>query len=209
MLRLILALLCLTAPLAQAQGWSDPDPLPALYNVTGVASDDTLNIRRMPSGKSEKFDVLAHDATFVEVIALNETGRWGQINTGEAGMGWVSMAYMAPVENGTFVEWPHMRCSGSEAPWYFEFEQGAAAAYSYGYTDPVALSASAIRAGSEGFRGHGIAATSPTLTVTATFRQDICESTMIEMARGIRAVVVATGADGTAVHTGCCSLIAP
>ena len=55
---------------------------PALHDVTGVASDDVLNIRESPDAGSAIVGSLAPDATGVEVVAV--TGGWAVVNTSEA-----------------------------------------------------------------------------------------------------------------------------
>ena len=96
---------------------ADGHDFPKRFDVVGVASDDTLNIRREPTSKSPVMGELAHTATGIEVIRLNDAGTWGQINAGE-GAGWVSLAYMA-VSPGP--HWSEMveplRCSGTEPFW--------------------------------------------------------------------------------------------
>ena len=70
------------------------DPLPQLYDVTGVAAGDRLNIRAAPSAASDIIGALDRDARGIEVVARNPAGTWGQVNAGERA-GWVSMRYLA------------------------------------------------------------------------------------------------------------------
>lgn len=76
------------------------DAWPALYDVSGVASDDVLNIRAEPSADAPIIGTLAHDATNVEIIRDGENG-WGLVNTDE-GTGWVSFAYLATSSQSVF-----------------------------------------------------------------------------------------------------------
>ncbi|MDA7423858.1 SH3 domain-containing protein [Thalassococcus lentus] len=209
MLRFVIAIV-LTANTALAGGHFDAAPLPALFNVVDVASDDVLNVRQQPTAKSPIISELAYDQTYVEVIEVTENGRWGRVGTGESGMGWVYMRYMAAVPNGSFPDWPAMRCNGSEAPWMFTFEQGGEAIYRQSYEEGMRLQASALRKGSESFLAWGMAARGPNVTVTASIRQLQCDSTMIDDTSGFQGVIVAAFADGTTyTHSGCCSLVAP
>ncbi|WP_374299299.1 COG3650 family protein [Paracoccus sp. (in: a-proteobacteria)] len=66
--------------------------LPTLFDVTGVASDDVLNIRAEPGTSSGIIGTLAPDARNIEVV--EERRGWGQVNAGE-GSGWVSMRFLA------------------------------------------------------------------------------------------------------------------
>lgn len=65
------------------------DAWPALYDVSGVASDDVLNIRAEPSADAPIIGTLAHDATNVEIIRDGENG-WGLVNTDEGTAGYPS-----------------------------------------------------------------------------------------------------------------------
>lgn len=67
--------------------------LPTLFDVAGVAVDDVLNIRDMPDASSEIIGTLAPDATHIEIVGLDPSGKWGHVNTGERS-GWVSMRYL-------------------------------------------------------------------------------------------------------------------
>lgn len=63
MLRYLTLALCLAGP-AAAQDF------PALYNIVGVTSDDTLNVRAKPTSKSTVIAERAHDETYIEVLQL-------------------------------------------------------------------------------------------------------------------------------------------
>lgn len=97
--------------------------LPALYEVTGVSADDTLNVRVDPDAGSEIIGELNHSANYVELLGLSMTGAWGQVNTGEQS-GWVSMRYMQvmsdTITNNGLPKW--LRCSGAEPFWSIEFD---------------------------------------------------------------------------------------
>jgi len=65
--------------------------LPTLFDVTGVAASDRLNVRAMPDASSSVLSELAHDAKGVEVVAVRSG--WAQVNTQERS-GWVNMRYL-------------------------------------------------------------------------------------------------------------------
>lgn len=65
--------------------------LPTLFDVTGVAANDRLNLRAMPDASSSVLSELAHDAKGVEVVAVRSG--WGLVNTHERS-GWVNMRYL-------------------------------------------------------------------------------------------------------------------
>lgn len=98
--------------------------LPELHDVTGVASDDVLNVRAAANASSDKISELAHDAINVEVVDRSHDGKWGLVNTGEIS-GWVFMRFLAPhAENPNFPVGRALSCSGTEPFWSLEIEQG-------------------------------------------------------------------------------------
>jgi uncharacterized membrane protein len=91
--------------------------LPALHSVTGVASDDRLNVRAGPGTGLEVIGSLGHDARRIEVTTLSESGRWGRVNTGERA-GWVALRHLAREHDHDWRdgELP-LRCFGTEPFW--------------------------------------------------------------------------------------------
>lgn len=88
--------LCLIVTLLLFSSWVVlSQSVPQLHDVTGVAADDRLNIRASPSPHAERIGALPPDARGIEVVAVDETGRWGKINSGERS-GWVNLRYLAP-----------------------------------------------------------------------------------------------------------------
>lgn len=92
------------------------ETLPALYRVVGVAADDVLNIRAAPGAGAAILGAIAPGTEGVEVIALSETGAWGQVGTGE-GNGWVAMRYLRPQRVATGAAPPPFLCYGTEPFW--------------------------------------------------------------------------------------------
>lgn len=113
--------------------------LPQLHAVVDVAAHDVLNIRAQPSARADRIGTLAHDATGIEVVALNSTRRWGQINTGE-GTGWVAMMHLRP--EGRPIDHFNLpaglRCFGTEPFWSLSNENGTLFHDRLG-DDPVSL----------------------------------------------------------------------
>lgn len=120
MLRTALALtLALAGPAFATQEYI----LPTLFDVSGVASDDVLNIRAEPNAKAAIIGTLAPDAQRIEVV--EERRGWARVNTGEAS-GWVSARYLAyrvdVWEPGELP--PAFRCLGTEPFWDAKVEGG-------------------------------------------------------------------------------------
>ena len=73
MIRTFLILLLL-ATTATAQD------LPALFNVTGVSANDSLNVRANPTTNAPVIGKLTHSAQNIEVVQTSQDGKWAQIN---------------------------------------------------------------------------------------------------------------------------------
>ena len=109
----VVALLVLLAGPALAT----QDAWPALFDVTGVAADDVLNIRAEPNAGAAILDTFAPDRTNIEVIRPNETEDWGMVNTGE-GTGWVSLAFLDRQPGQWTYSFPAISaCYGNEPFW--------------------------------------------------------------------------------------------
>ncbi len=112
MKRLLLALCLSCFPIAVLAG-----DFPALFDVTGVASDDTLNIRAKPEAGSQKVGTFSFDQQNIEVITLSSDEKWGMVGLGEVS-GWVAVRFLERVSSES---WAHdttsLACSGTEPFW--------------------------------------------------------------------------------------------
>lgn len=120
----LLTAFLLVAFAVQAQ----PRFFPQYFQVTGVASDDTLNVRAAPDAGSADIGDLPHDATGVEVHGTDASGQWGQIIWQE-GMGWISMRFLAPFQPATVTGTAlpaGLSCGGTEPFWSLNLSQGSA-----------------------------------------------------------------------------------
>lgn len=186
--------------LALLAGSAAADSLPALYDVTGVAAGDVLNIRAEGKAGAAAVGTLPPDAKAVEVV--EESGNWGLVNTGE-GSGWVNLRFMArqPGPDWFALETP-LRCLGTEPFWSLGIEPATGVAV---YSTPeggdrfttvtarwpgTPYSASAAIALPEGF---------------AVLTGGYCSDGMSDRAFGIRADLFLTG-DPAARMAGCCTL---
>ncbi|MCC5969979.1 MAG: peptide-binding protein [Pararhodobacter sp.] len=110
--RFILILALLWAGAATAQDF------PALYRVTGVASDDVLNIRAEPGAGAAIVGFFRPGQRGIEVMELGPNGRWGLVNSGE-GSGWSSMRYLAREGEGSWRDGQQeLTCFGTEPFWH-------------------------------------------------------------------------------------------
>jgi uncharacterized membrane protein len=100
--------------------------LPAIFNVSGVAANDVLNIRAEPTASSEIVGSYAPDATGIEVVGIE--GSWAIVNHAD-GRGYVSSSFLA---HGGQANWSDLTtplyCSGTEPFWLFAFDPAGAKA---------------------------------------------------------------------------------
>ncbi|MDJ0629072.1 MAG: peptide-binding protein [Rhodobacter sp.] len=140
-LAVLLILLC---PPALAQ--------PGYFRVTGVAADDTLNVRAGPSAGSSDIGDLPPDARGIEVAGTDASGKWGRIVWEEAN-GWIAMRFLAPdpvpTLPGTALP-AGLLCAGTEPFWSLRLSPGSAsfsditgAGFLLGFTGALAAEGSA------------------------------------------------------------------
>lgn len=116
MIRIAMLLLCLALPL-------QAEEFPAAYAVTGVASDDVLNIRTAPDAAAPIIGALAPDTSFVEVIAV--TNGWALVNTdGQSGYASLRFLKREPGPEWSALETP-LTCLGTEPFWSLKIDPGA------------------------------------------------------------------------------------
>ncbi|AUM74921.1 peptide-binding protein [Paracoccus jeotgali] len=204
MMRALVLMLALTAGPALA---TPEYVLPTLFDVADVAADDVLNIRSQPNASAEIVGSLPPDATEVEITALDPSGRWGQVNTGERA-GWVAMRFL---QYRTDV-WAEDRvpatliCSGTEPFWSFTIEG-----------DRLAWRAPDAQRDWPGvqIRGtgwardphRGLFARDGQSVLAATITPKQCSDGMSDMAFGLEAtVLVQDGAAPLQMYSGCCRI---
>ena len=198
--------LALGAGAALAQ---DPPPeplLPALYDVTGVADDDVLNLRAGPDSSTPVVGALPPDARGVEVLSLSGNGRWGLVATAE-GASWASMHYLArqPGQPGDRLPRP-LLCSGTEPFWSLEL-QPREAVFERMDGAPVRLRPvwegppEGRRPFALGLRLEGAGA-----GLQAVVTRELCFDGMSERAYGLSIFAILSGGLGEGMLSGCCSL---
>lgn len=196
MLRTAILLMMLAGPASATQEYI----LPTLFDVTGVAADDVLNIRAQPNAGAEIIGTLAPDAAQIEVV--EETKGWGRVNRGEAS-GWVSMVYLAyRVDVWEDGELPDaFRCYGTEPFWGLE-RQGDQLLLSRPDSEEDARPIQAVL-GTGVFRDPMRAILAEGMTVTST--RAICSDGMSDRLFGLEAHVILQG-DDPMMLSGCCSI---
>jgi uncharacterized membrane protein len=176
--------------------------------VTGVAGDDVLNIRHGPGTRYPVIGTLAPDARGIEVVAVDATGRWGEVNAGEQS-GWVAMRYLA--YRTDVWDWgslpDSLHCLGTEPFWSFRPEAGTIRFSTPEEIEGPAYDIEAIL-DSGVFRDprRAILARSGEDRLFATITNAACTDGMSDRAYGLTAMVVRDRPEGPALLTGCCRL---
>ncbi len=184
------------APVAQAA------ELPALYSVTGVASDDVLNVRAGPSASEPIIGALAYTQTGVEVTAIS--GNWGRVNLGE-GAGWASMSFLAAEPAGALPDVPELSCFGTEPFWSMDIVQSDIASFGALGSPIVTFLAGRIVPASGVIGRYGLNAAGPDDRAAVSIRAQTCSDGMSDRLYGLAADVILSGAQ-TGVYSGCCTI---
>lgn len=197
MIRLIAFLMLLFLPnLLLAQTY------PALHDVADVAANDQLNVRAAPTATADKRGVLAYDAINIEVTAVDDTGKWGQINLGE-GAGWVSLRYLKRHDNNPdYALAQTLTCYGTEPFWSATFQQGQRVQFSLMDDNDETPGAGLILPASGMRNLWGMAFGNS----VAIFRREQCSDGMSDRSFGLSATLFMTRQGTQAVYGGCCSI---
>lgn len=114
MIRMLALLVVLVAGPALAKDF------PAVYRVSGVASDDVLNIRSAPDASSEIIGAFQPGTIGVEVMFTDPSGLWARVNTGERA-GWTSLRFLEPEDSRPWHDmFQPVQCFGTEPFWSVE-----------------------------------------------------------------------------------------
>jgi uncharacterized membrane protein len=183
--------------------------LPALYDVSGVRSDDLLNIRMAPDSASDIIGTLAHTAFDIEVVARDASGSWGLVNAGEMA-GWVSMYYMSISAAQPWWEMTQpIYCFGTEPFWDVKLTPRAWSTFNY-FTDAIGPMTPIWESGAWGsprrmILNHHI----PNGEITSYIEAEACNDGMSDRAFGLSLQMFIQSDDGAIPQNqmrGCCSL---
>lgn len=180
--------------------------LPTLFDVTGVAAGDTLNIRERPDASAAVIGTLAPDATGVEVVA--ERSGWAQVNTGGR-RGWVSSRFLRyRTDVWADGELPQtLRCTGTEPFWGIEARGGEVVFSSADKGERVMALRSVMDDGVPRSPLRGMIAGDDEGRMTAVIQPQTCSDGMSDRAYGLTATVIFDGArQQSQMLTGCCRI---
>lgn len=181
---------------------------PEYVDVTGVAPDDTLNVREAPNARAADIGDLAPFAAGIEVIERDSSGKWGRIIWAE-GNGWIAMRYTRPSPvafiAGTGLP-TGLVCAGTEPFWSLTLlEHGAFFGDLSGDYTSFSRNTAMIAAGHAHFP---VALTLSTDTdfMLATLRPLQCSDGMSDRTYGWSVDVFGQSANGQTLLSGCCRL---
>ena len=196
-------LLGVAAPAAATQEYI----LPTLFDVTGVAAHDVLNIRAAPNAGAEIIGSFAPSARNIEVVGQDETGQWARVNTGERS-GWTALRYLAYQVDvwtpGTLPQTLH--CLGNEPFWSFR-PNGNVVVYSTRDRPEAVMRIEEVMS-TWVFRDprRSLSAQGESLRMTAVIVPMACSDGMSDRSYGLDVTLILYGGDAPQMLTGCCSI---
>lgn len=181
---------------------------PGYFRVTGVASDDTLNVRAGPSASSADIGDLPHDATGIEVAGTDASGDWGSI-LWEEGNGWIAMRFLAPDPVPTIAGTAlpsGLLCTGTEPFWSLRMTAGSASFSDVaGANFTMSLTGAKVAEGRASFPvqlSHGGAASAS----VAIVQPATCSDGMSDRSYPYAVAYLINSAAGQRFIAGCCHL---
>lgn len=182
------------------------EPLPAFYDVSGIAQTDVLNIRAEPRASATILDRLSADDTGIEITGRDDTGEWARLNTGER-VGWVAFRYLArqPGQPGDSLPRP-LRCIGTEPFWSMSLAREARADVIRPGQDPIGFDNLFTVVAENRTDRYAIFGESEKRVLTAVFRRASCSDMMSDRSYGMDVDIFLTEQSGVSFVSGCCSL---
>lgn len=207
MIRWIAALvLSLSALSAQAQVNVDRI-LPALFDVTGVAANDVLNVRTGPGADFEVIGALDPHAKGIEVVATNDSHSWGMIAF-QGQTGWVAMRFMQVQDAQDAEAFPRrIACSGTEPFWSIAFQPGNLVVLDRPDQGQNLLTLGWVGLSRNSYiSSYGFEVTGGTLSASGTIRRQMCSDGMSDITYGWAVDMISEEQGQRELLSGCCSL---
>lgn len=181
--------------------------LPTLFDVTGVAAQDVLNIRAAPDARAAIIGTLSPLARDIEVVGHDDTGRWARINTGERS-GWVALrflAYQVDVWTPGALP-PTLHCLGTEPFWSIR-PGGDTLVFSVPDAPDTVMQIGQVL-GTGVFRDprRSVLAQGPSAAITAVIVPAACSDGMSDRSYGLDVTVILAAQGASQMLTGCCSI---
>ncbi|MEM6480255.1 MAG: SH3 domain-containing protein [Pseudomonadota bacterium] len=183
------------------------DSLPAFYDVAGIEQEDVLNIRAAPELSSRILSTLPHNATNLEIVALDTNGEWGQIIFEESN-GWVSLKFLARQAGQPDDELPRpLACFGNEPFWNLTLPMGEPAKITRMDAEPILVDTLDPVTSANQTDRYAVFGQGEEQVFTFIFHRDQCSDQMSDRAFGMSVDVFMTEESGVSYVTGCCNLI--
>lgn len=181
--------------------------LPSLFDVTGVAADDVLNIREAPNARARIVGELSPDARNIEVVRYDDSGKWAQVNFGEQ-TGWVAFRFL---DYRVDVWQPgalpaSLQCLGTEPFWSFEASGDAIVFSTPEVRTNVMQIDTVLDSGRFRDTRRSVTASGRGGSLTAVIVPMACSDGMSDRAYGLDVSVLLDSRDGPYMLTGCCSV---
>lgn len=182
------------------------ETFPAFFDVSGVETNDMLNVRAKPNISASIVSKLEHNDRRIEVVGQDESGNWGQINVGES-TGWVSLQFMSRLAGQAEDTLPRpLRCIGNEPFWSLDIDQSQIALLSRPSADPIRVTMLEPVTASNRNDRYAIFGQSDDSVFTFIFHRDQCSDGSSDRAYGVSVDLFLTETSGVNYVTGCCNL---
>lgn len=182
--------------------------LPATYDVTGVASDDVLNVRSAPGASYDQIGALPFDAEGVEVIRIRDG--WMLVNAEERA-GWVSGRFMTSTGAAPWADLSTpLNCFGTEPFWSADITPRAPSAMQtpdWAMIPMTPIWEGMVRDDMEtGAPYVSMMHDTPDGAAITTLRGALCSDGMSDRLFGIKITMIFPRAESTQALYGCCSI---
>lgn len=198
MIRAIIAALICALPVSAQE-------FPSLYSVTGVASDDALNIRRTPTARSDVIGTFAPDQTSIEVTGTDATGRWALVNSGEMA-GWTALRFLAREPGAWHDMVSPLSCFGTEPFWSARLTPRAPSVFEAAGKPGIGMVPEFEERPFTAIKSVVMRHTIAGGDATTIIRGEACNDGMSDREFGLSVILVMTRDDAMQVWSGCCSL---
>lgn len=183
--------------------WVSAAEFPAFYDVTGVASNDTLNVRAGPRASEQKLAELGPYQRNIEIIGLSADRKWGLLNSGERS-GWASMRYLARQAGQNTGGLPRpLSCSGTEPFWALDIGTGSGTVFTLAGEADQPLTVHTVTSAAGRPDKYGLVAGGPGGTLAGIVSVAICSDGMSDRTYGLSIDMIV----GTRQYSGCCMLV--
>lgn len=203
---LIFFTLAVCSAAIHAQGIS----FPQYFEVSGIASNDSLNVRSGPTIRHRVVGNLKPDSGTLEILEISDDNKWGRILWADSN-GWVSADYLREVSptklKNTMVP-VGLHCSGTEPYWDFAINSQADVTFKELFTDSIENSIIESVAESDNNLNFPTAllASSDKVKLTVMLNTRQCNDGLTERAYGWEIDILVTHDAKQRLLSGCCSM---